>query len=97
MNMAGFPTKSGLFYLFRQKNTEMFDTVVDGGLAIGSVPITIFNFKILLLVIIMQKLVKNYYFYMLPNSHRVSVCLFTIPLFEEYQETGATEMALSNN
>lgn len=92
MNMAGFPSKSGLFYLFRQKNTEMFDTVVDGGLAI-----TIFNFKILLLVIIMQKLVKNYYFYMLPNSHRVSVCLFTIPLFEEYQETGATEMALSNN
>lgn len=91
--MAGFPTKSGLFYLFRQKNTEMLDTVVD----VGSVPITIFNFTILLLVIIMQKLVKIYYFYMLPNSHRVSVCLFTIPLFEEYQETGATEMALSKN
>lgn len=51
MNMAGFSTKSGLFYLFRQKNTEMFDTVVDGGLAVGSVPITIFNFQILLLVI----------------------------------------------
>lgn len=75
----------------------MLDTVVDGGLAVSSVPITIFNFKFLLLVIIMQKLVKNYYFYMLPNSHRVSVCLFTIPLFEEYQETGATEMALSKN
>lgn len=71
--------------------------MVDGGLAVGGVPLTIFNLKFLLLVIIMQKLVKNYYFYMLPNSHRVSVCLFTIPLFEEYQETGATEMALSKN
>lgn len=43
VNMVGFPTKSGLFYLFRQKNTELLDTVVYGGLAVGSVSIATFS------------------------------------------------------
>ena len=30
---------------------------------------------------------------MQPNSHRIFVCLFTIPPFEEYRETKASEMA----